>query len=209
MINRYQSQEANLVAHIKTLRIVAFSCMAICFVLVLCIFWVAREHRLSLPPELRFGAKLLSESIEPHEIYLFAGSVYQQIYLWMEDGFEEFEKNIHRVRYLITDDFYKFLLDKHAQLEKHGELRGRKRNLQAANVYQPEFVTRQSRNEWLVQLNLILNESLNGIKIKDQVVIQEYLPVIYKDINSAYNPWGLLLDTPSRQPRRMPLQEIK
>ena len=111
-MNRYHSAEANLVAHIKTLKLIGMGLFAICLLLTAAVFWVAREHRLSLPPELRFGSKLITGAIEPHEIYLFAGSVYQQIYLWLEDGNEEFTNNIQRLRYLISDDFYQFLMQK-------------------------------------------------------------------------------------------------
>lgn len=203
-MNRYQSGEANLVSHIQTLRVVACASVVMCFVLSVAVFWVAREHRLSLPPELRFGAKLITGTIQPHEIYLFAGSVYQQIYLWLEDGSKEFERNIHRVRYLITDNFYQFLLKKRADLDKHGELKGRKRSLQPAGIYQPEFVRQTSKSAWIVQLDLILNESLNGIKIKDHITLREQVPVIYKDI-TTYNPWGLLLDIPLKPTLRLPV----
>jgi len=200
----YHSAEANLVAHIKTLRLIAIGLFALSLLLTAALFWVAREHRLSLPPELRFGSKLVTGSIEAHEIYLFAGSVYQQIYLWLEDGSEEFEKNIQRLRYLLTDDCYQFLLQKNKHLAKRGELRGRKRNLQAAAVYARELVRQTTANTWLVQLDLVLNESLNGIKIKDSVAIREHIPVVYKDINSAYNPWGLLLGVPTQPAIRLP-----
>ena len=177
---------------------------SICLLLIAALFWVAREHRLSLPPELRFGAELSTGTIEAHEIYLFAGSVYQQIYLWLEDGSKEFTDNIQRLRYLITDDFYRFLLQKHSELAKRGELKGRKRNLQPADIYKRSAVKQVSKNAWVVQLDLILNESLNGIKIKDDITIREYIPVVYKDINSAYNPWGLLLDAPEQPSIRIP-----
>ena len=208
-MQRYHSAEANLVAHIKTLRIISAGLFAICLLLTAAVFWVAREHRLSLPPELRFGAKLTTGTIEAHEIYLFAGSVYQQIYLWLEDGGEEFANNIQRLRYLITDDFYQFLMQKHAELMTRGELKGRKRNLQPAEVYKRSLVKQTAPNAWVVQLDLILNESLNGIKIKDGIAIREQLAVVYKDINSAYNPWGLLLDIPKQPLIRIPRNAIK
>ena len=203
-MNRYHSAEANLVAHIKTLRLVGAGLFAVCLLLLAAVFWVAREHRLSLPPELRFGSKLTTGTIQPHEIYLFAGSVYQQIYLWLEDGSEDFVSNIQRLRYLITDDFYRFLMQKNNDLAKRGELKGRRRSLQPAGIYKHNLVWQTARNTWLVQLDLILNESLNGIKIKDGITIREHIPVVYKDINSAYNPWGLLLDAPSKPLIRIP-----
>lgn len=203
-MNRYHSAEANLVAHIKTLRFIGVGLFSVCLLLTAAVFWVAREHRLSLPPELRFGSKLTSGTIEPHEVYQFAGSVYQQIYLWLEDGSKEFADNIQRLRYLITDDFYRFLVQKNKDLAKRGELKGRKRNLQPANVYRSDSVSRTASDAWLVQLDLILNESLNGIKIKDGIVVREHIPVVYKDINSAYNPWGLLLDVPTKPLIRIP-----
>ena len=208
-MNRYHSAEANLVAHIKTLKLIGMGLFAICLLLTAAVFWVAREHRLSLPPELRFGSKLITGAIEPHEIYLFAGSVYQQIYLWLEDGNEEFTNNIQRLRYLISDDFYQFLMQKNKELAKRGELKGRKRNLQPATVYKRDLVKQTARNTWLVQLDLILNESLNGIKIKDSIAIREHIPVVYKDTNSAYNPWGLLLDTPAKPLIRIPRTDAK
>ena len=208
-MKRYHSAEANLVAHIKTLRMISIGLFAICLLLTTALFWVAREHRLSLPPDLRFGSKLTTGTIEPQEIYLFAGSVYQQIYLWLEDGGEEFTNNIHRLRYLMTDDFYKFLIQKHGELTKRGELKGRKRNLQPADIYKRSLVKQTAKNAWVVQLDLILNESLNGIKIKDDITIREHIPVVYKDINSAYNPWGLLLDVPEQPLIRVPKTATK
>ena len=203
-MNRYHSAEANLVAHIKTLRMVGTGLFTICLLLTAALFWVAREHRLSLPPDLRFGSKLTTGAIEPQEVYLFAGSVYQQLYLWLQDGNADFSDNIQRLRYLITDDFHQFLLQKHGELTKRGELKGRKRNLQPAGVYQGGLVKQTAKNAWVVQLDLILNESLNGIKIKDRIAVREHIPVIYKDINSAYNPWGLLLDVPQQPFIRIP-----
>jgi len=168
-----------------------------------------RPNRLSLPPELRFGSKLVTGAIEPHEIYLFAGSVYQQIYLWLEDGSEEFANNIQRLRYLLTDDFHRFLLQKNKQLAKRGELKGRIRNLQPASVYARDLIKQTGRDSWVVQLDLVLNESLNGIKIKDRVTVREHISVVYKDINSAYNPWGLLLDMPTQPLIRLPQNTAK
>lgn len=208
-MNRYHSAEANLVAHIKSLKLIVVGLFSICLLLTAAVFWVAREHRLSLPPELRFGAKLTTGAIEPHEIYLFAGSVYQQIYLWLEDGSKEFADNIRRLRYLITDDFYRYLMRKNSELAKRGELKGRKRNLQSAAVYKRSSVKQTAQNAWLVQLDLILNESLNGIRIKDGIAIREHIPVVYKDINSAYNPWGLLLDTPEQPLIRLPTEALQ
>ena len=203
-MNRYHSAEANLVAHIQTLRFIAAGLFAVCLLLLAAVFWVAREHRLSLPPELRFGSKLTTGTIEAHEVYLFAGSVYQQIYLWLEDGNKDFVSNIQRLRYLITDDFHRFLMQKHKDLIKRGELKGRRRSLQPADTYEQSLVRQTAKNAWLVQLDLILNESLNGIKIKDGITIREHIPVVYKDTNSAYNPWGLLLDTPAKPLIRIP-----
>ena len=94
-------------------------------------------------------------------------------------------------------------------MARRGELKGRKRNLQPATVYKRDLVKQTARNTWLVQLDLILNESLNGIKIKDGIAIREHIPVVYKDINSAYNPWGLLLDTPAKPLIRIPRTDAK
>ena len=208
-MNRYHSAEANLVAHIKTLRLVGAGLFAVCLLLLAAVFWIAREHRLSLPPELRFGSKLTTGTIEPHEVYLFAGSVYQQIYLWLEDGNKDFTSNIQRLRYLMTDDFHRFLIQKNNDLAKRRELKGRRRNLQPAGIYKHSLVRQTARNAWLVQLDLILNESLNGIKIKDGITIREHIPVVYKDVNSAYNPWGLLLDTPAKPLIRIPASDTE
>ena len=206
--NKYRAQEVNLISHIQSLRIMLVAAFVICLMLVASLFWVAREHRLSLPPEIRFGSKLTTNKIEPHEAYAFGGLIYQQLYLWRNDGNEDFINNIDKYRQYLSPALHSALLNKVKKQKSEGSLAGRVRSLQPSDTYQPNNVIQVANDRWLVKLDFILNESLNGIKIKNNVRISEQLVIIYKDIDSNLNPWGLVLDMPQQAGRRLPPDDI-
>ena len=207
-MNSYRSEEVNLIAHIKSLQMSLAAALLICIMLVASLFWVAREHRLSLPPELRFGSKLTTNAIEPHEVYAFSGLIYQQLYLWRSNGEHDFRENIDKYRQYLSAELYSALINKYDKLKSEGSLAGRMRSLQPGGAYQPQNVIQITSNRWRVELDFILNETLNGIKIKDNIRMREQLTVVYSDIDTNLNPWGLLLDLPQDVGRRLSADDV-
>lgn len=200
---RLHAQEANLLQHIATLRIVAVGEAVLVAALVGALFWVSQEHRLSLPPALDQGASLVSNNIHPAEAFNFGALIVQQIYLWREDGQADFPENIRKLQYFLTNEHRAWLMDRYRRLLAGDELAGRRRRLELVSLYGDGAVEVLGKNSWLVTIDARLTEELNNVKIKDGVLMRYQVPVIYRAFDRVKNPWGLLLDRPRAEPTRV------
>ena len=62
-------------------------------IVVILILSSNKTYRISLPPNLEFGATVNTGEIDHFEIYSFAGAITQQLNLW-KDGKVDFRKNM-------------------------------------------------------------------------------------------------------------------
>ncbi|SEH72612.1 DUF2895 family protein [Bathymodiolus azoricus thioautotrophic gill symbiont] len=169
-------------------------------IVVILILSSNKTYRISLPPNLEFGATVNTGEIDHFEIYSFAGAITQQLNLW-KDGKVDFRKNIDKYYAYITPEYRAYLLDEYENLLNLGQLSGRERSLQEEDMYRTSNVIKQS-DGWLVQIVFHQQEHINNQRFKD-LRIQHSIKVVYRNIDAQSNPWGLQLDVPFERPVRL------
>ncbi len=162
---------------------------------------INRTYRISLPPDLQFGAVVNTDEIDSFEIYSFAGAITQQLNLW-KNGKTDFRANIDKFAAYITPEYRAYLLDEYKNLLNLGQLNDRERSLEEENMYQANNVTKQSDNSWRVNITFHHQEHINNKRFKD-LRIQHFIKVVYRNIDTESNPWGLQLDVPWEKPIRL------
>jgi integrating conjugative element protein (TIGR03746 family) len=169
-------------------------------IIVILTLSINKTYRISLPPNLEFGATVNTGEIDHFEIYSFAGAITQQLNLW-KDGKVDFRKNIDKYYAYITPKYRAYLLDEYKNLLNLGQLNGRERSLQEEDMYRTSNVIKQS-DGWLVQIVFHQQEHINNQRFKD-LRIQHFIKVVYRNIDAQSNPWGLQLDVPFERPVRL------
>ncbi|SFV87059.1 Possible exported protein [hydrothermal vent metagenome] len=162
---------------------------------------INKTYRISLPPNLQFGAVVNTDEIDNFEVYSFAGAITQQLNLW-KNGEVDFRKNIDKFAAYITPEYRAYLLDEYNNLLNLGQLKDRERSLQEENMYQVKNVKKQSDNAWMVKVVFHQQEHINNKRFKD-LRIQHFIKVVYRNIDTESNPWGLQLDVPWKKPIRL------
>lgn len=158
-------------------------------------------QRLSLPPQLRYGATLRSGEIHPWEVYTFAGYIHQQINNWNEDGGRENRVNIHRLSAFLGPEYKNWLLRQHERYEPR--FRGRQRGISyVPDSYGRNSVQTQDPDTWHVVLDVRLRDYLESQLYKD-IDVRYYLEVAAQDTNPEMNSWGLVLNRQYRVPERL------
>ena len=198
---RYVHADPNLYTHIKSLRAISLI-LSICLITALAGWYRASQvQRISIPPNLNYGSQIALNSINPWEVYNFAGYVWQQVNRCSQDCFNDYPKNLDRLTAFLTPAFKAWLkLDSN---NRSGELLGRTRFLlPLANSNFYESVTQDESGAWIVQLDVQLEENIDGVPVK-QVKLRYYLKIVAKRVDPEFNPWGLMLDTMPRMPERI------
>ena len=158
-------------------------------------------QRLSLPPQLRYGATLRSGEIHPWEVYAFAGYIHQQLNHWNEDGGAENRTNIHRLSAFLSPEYRAWLLRQHDRYESR--FRRRRRGVSyVSGSYGKESVRLQSPGVWHVILDVRLRDYLEGQLYKD-IDVRYHLEVVAQDTDPETNEWGLALHRQYRVPERL------
>ncbi len=198
---RYVHADPNLYTHIKSLRAISLI-LSICLIAAL-VGWhrASQVQRISIPPNLNYGGQIVLNSINPWEVYNFAGYVWQQVNRCSQDCFSDYPKNLDRLTAFLTPAFKVWLkLDSN---NRSGELLGRTRFLlPLANSNFYESVTQDESGAWIVQLDVQLEENIDGVPVK-QAKLRYHLKVVAKRVDPEFNPWGLMLDTMPRMPERI------
>jgi integrating conjugative element protein (TIGR03746 family) len=167
---------------------------------------VNRVHRISLPPTLEFGAIVNTGEIDNFEVYSFAGLITQQLNLW-KNGEQDFRNNIDKFSAYITPEYREYLLNKYTNLLQLGELSGRERSLQGEEMYKASNVRKVS-DGWLVDIIFQQQEYINNQRFKS-FRIKRFVKVVYRNIDTETNPWGLQLDVPYKRSARLKDLSIK
>lgn len=204
-MRRYLHADANLFSHIQTLRI-AVGVLAICLVgSILGWHHASRIQRISIPPDLRYGAQVVLNTTHPWEVYNFAGYIWQQLNRCPSDCVKDYPKNLERLTEFLTPEFKSWL--KHDSGKRTTELAGRSRFLvPLATTNFRELVRQDDSGNWHVALDVELKEDIDGVAVKS-VGIRYHLRIIARPIDPEFNPWGLLLDTMVNKPERIVVDE--
>lgn len=208
----FKNPTANDRSHINTLRFVITLLSVVLVGLVIALIINAQEpeqQRLSLPPEIRYGANLKTGEINPWEIYNFAGMVNQLVNNWQTNGATDYEKNLATYSALFTRRYLVQKANDFRSKLNRGELEQRLRSVQAlgawsetnhCGTYQPDCVKALGSGRWQVWLDINLKEHqiTRGTNALPYLIKDEKLRVpvivVYENDQPQYNPWGLKLD---------------
>jgi len=196
----YRSREADLQAHIGSLRILA-GVLGL-FLLVALAGWHAATRSVTflVPPDLRYGGHFQAGEPHPSTVYVFAGYIWQQANLWKANGERDYPRNLQRLAAFLTPGFQAALRAELAQKRRPGdaglnELQGRTRALSPASgsAYRDAWVETRGAGAWVVTLDVRLTETINGEPVKD-IRVRYRIRVVAYDVDPEKNPWGLALD---------------
>lgn len=208
----YKNPSARDRSHINTLRFFVGSLVVIIFGLVIALIISAQEpemQRLSLPPDIRYGANIKTGEINPWEVYSFAGMVNQLINSWKNNGAQDYEHNLAAYSALMTRRYLTQKYNDYKLKLGRKELDQRLRSVEAlgawteeahCGIYAPRCVHELGAGRWLVYLDVSIKEhqvtrGVNALPylIKDDRV-RIPVVVVYENDQPQYNPWGLKVD---------------
>lgn len=210
-MGEYADQTKNDKSHINTLRFV-IGVLAILLMISGIVSTISlaepEQQRISLPPELRFGAEITTGEIHAWEIYNFAGAVYQKINLWRKNGAKDYVQNIKSYRALITQNYLATKYDNYQYRLKRGELEKRTRFVAplgsyavdgGCGVYSDECVVSLGSGRWKVWIDVQIKEYQLSQRTDAPYEIQNIalrIPflIVAEDDDPQYNPWGLKID---------------
>lgn len=192
---RYQDVNATLKSHIATLRVMLS--IAVLMILLMWIGWQQAKQavRIHIPPDIRSGAVVKADDINPANVYAFASYIFQQGNHWHQDGDQDYGKQIFRLSAFLTPPFREHLTADMILRGRQGELSGRTRIIQElpGHGFEERRVALLDRNSWIVWLDVNIQEYVRGMEVKN-VNIRYPLRVVRYDVNPETNPWGLALD---------------
>lgn len=201
---KYRYADQDLYAQIRLLRIGTAVLLGLLAAAIAGWYASGRTHRLSLPPVLSYGTQIESGTIQPWEVYNFTGYVWQLLQRCESDCSREQQSRESRLTAFLTPRFRTFLVAERS--ERISELQGRSRYLiPLPEAWDPERVQQVDSNRWIVELDVLLVESIGPSEVK-RVPIRYALEVVARTIDPDYNPWGLHLDYMARPPQRLTQQ---
>lgn len=190
-----KNQNANLLVINRGLMLAVFGLILVILMLA---YWMGRAmdaRAIALPPDLRSGAVIHGNEVYPETVYAFTFAIFQQLNRWRTDGTSEYGQNIARLRDYLTPQFRVVLDDDRSQRQRDGELRDRTRGIfiPPEVVYESSRVEIVSPNEWLVNLEVELLETIDDAPVKQARILYPIRVVRY-EMDWERNPWGLALD---------------
>ncbi|AHF02294.1 hypothetical protein THIAE_06135 [Thiomicrospira aerophila AL3] len=200
-------------SHINTLRFGLIGVSILVVVLLIIVLVQAQTppaQRLSLPPDLRYGAQVTAGEINPWEVYAFAGTINQLVHTWNSNAQEEYSDNLGRYSALMTRRYITQKYSDYQERLKRNELQGRQRVVAPMGGYTAEnhcgFYHRDcvqvlSPGRWQVWLDVNIKDYQRTTRGNNQapfllrdINVRVPIIVIYEPDNTEFNPWGLKLD---------------
>ena len=202
-LQKYHTAADHLVSHIVSLRLAVVVLAVLCLGLGTALVTSSRDVRISLPPALNYGAIIKPGVIQAHEVYSFAGYIYQQMNTWRNDGQVDFSQNLTNLRFFLTDEGYNYFSNLITELDSLDQLGKRTRFIIPIENYDTSLVSFVAPNAWIVKLRYQLQEKLSDLIIKDFIRLEIQIPVHYENKDPEYNPWGLWIGAPISGPQRI------
>ena len=164
--------------------------------------------RLHYPPDLSRGAVQQLGDIPKASIYVFAHYVFQQLNRWPTDGKEDYYNQIHSLRAFFTPACFEERLQDLDERER--EINGRQRSVWEipGRGFSNARVQVVAPNQWVVGLDLHVQETYRGERVKDRL-IHYPLRVVAYDVDPQANPWGLALDCLADVPRVIEINDTE
>lgn len=145
------------------------------------------------PPDLTKVIKSKVNEIPNHTIFLFTYAILQKLNTWENNGEKDYFKKISQLKHYMTYEFWRKML-KHADAKRdNGELnRVRYFTLYPGRTYSLDRVKKLSGMVWLVTIDALIKEYVNGIVTK-QIALRYLVTVTHYDVDYDKNPWKLAL----------------
>ena len=178
--------------------------VALICALILGVGWMTAPSalRIHIPPDLTAGATVRPDDPGPPHVYTFALYLWQQLYRWPSDGATEYRAKLDALVHFLTPACRQDRLDDFAARSSRRELAGRQRAVWElpGRGYAAERVYHEGAGSWVVSLDLMIEESVLGERVKSRAVAYPVRVVRY-DVDRELNPWGLALDCLAGTPR--------
>ncbi|MEM8500669.1 MAG: TIGR03746 family integrating conjugative element protein [Pseudomonadota bacterium] len=200
------SQYSNLLAAkddtIKTQRFVITVLALFVAALIVAVIMLPKKITVHVPPDLSGGVSTGMSDIPDPNVYTFAFYVFQQLNRWPVDGAADYSSRIHRLRNFMTPSCYQDRLKDHEQRSRNNEIYRRERAMWEipGRGYVPSRVIKESNDSWLVSLDVHIQETMLGEKVKDRLV-NFPIRVVRYPIDYELNPHQLALDCFAGTPR--------
>ncbi|MCY3810307.1 MAG: TIGR03746 family integrating conjugative element protein [Gammaproteobacteria bacterium] len=184
--------------------------VALVCALILGIGWMTAPNdlRIHIPPDLSAGATVRPDAPAPPHVYTFGLYIWQQLYRWPNDGAREYPAKLDALVHFLTPACRQDRLDDFAERNARRELAGRQRAVWEipGRGYAVERVFDEGGGSWVVSLDLMIEETVLGERVKSPAVAYPVRVVRY-DVDRELNPWGLALDCLAGVPRAIELAE--
>lgn len=192
---RYHDLNSSLRSHIVTLRVVIGVLLTFNLLLIFLLQASHNDIRVHVPPDLRSGAVLENGEIKPPNVYAFAAYIFQQLNHWAENGEHDYGQQIFSMAPYLTPRFREYLTNDLELRGKRGELSNRVRGAQPipGHGYEERRVDILDADSWMVWLDLIVSETVQGMPVKN-ISIRYPIRVVRYNVDPELNPWGLALD---------------
>ena len=163
---------------------------------------------LHYPPDLSTGAEQQLGEIPKANIYSFAFYIFQQLNRWPNDGQDDYYERIHTLKHYLTPACYEERLGDHRARDRNNELAGRSRAVWEipGRGFSETRVRATSNDSWVVGLDLHVQETYRGERVKDRL-IHFPIRVVSYEVDPELNPWGLALDCYATKPRLIDVAE--
>lgn len=194
-MSRFRHAMASRDSHIWSLRgiilILALACGGLWY------GWQNAPRHLTVynPPDLRSGSTRKWWVVPPSSVYSFAFYIWQEVNRWPSNGRVNYKANIAQYTPYLTPRCQRFLKTDYTTRKDRNELKDRVRGMYEipGHGYHTTDVKILDRNDWVVTLNLEINEYLDATRVR-QAFIRYHLRVVRNDVDPQNNPWGLQLD---------------
>lgn len=188
----------------------AIGLLLLCLALVVALLQSLRTVRVDIRPGLATRTVIRAGDVPDENVYSFALVVFQQLNRWRDDGAKDYTEQIKRTRAFFTDRYRAQLFRDADTRRMAGELQFRTRSVAPPPelTFRRDRVKRVSDSLWIVFLDLELQETVRGQVVKAPI-IRYPLRIVSYDNDSEFNPYGLLIDGFSEDPRRLSTDELK
>ncbi|MDH2436664.1 TIGR03746 family integrating conjugative element protein [Pokkaliibacter sp. MBI-7] len=177
--------------------------------------WYTAPRHLTVhnPPDLRSGSTRAWWEVPPSTVYSFAFYIFQQLNYWPRDGESDYHERIETLRAYLTPSCKAWLDSDYERRKVSQELTDRVRSVAEipGRGVSDDRVHIQDRDHWVVDLELMLTESVHGESVKKLAMLHP-LKVVRWDMNPETNPFGLALDCYDSLPERLDgsvMEEVK
>lgn len=159
--------------------------------------WMSAPSRLRIhiPPDLSSGAVVAADSPAAPNVYTFGWYLWQQLNRWPEDGAADYRDRVMAYSPYLTPACRQDRLKDHEARLARGELSGRQRAVWEipGRGYAYERVRAEGAGSWVVYLDVQIEETINGQRVKARAVSYA-LRIVRYDVDPTLNPFGLALD---------------